>query len=103
MIGPRVVVNTDPPTVLISPEDSTPGLNYPILAGIGTIRRPIDGSENANCTVTLDNSNGGASALFALPPLRSTAIIYGPDSSIWFEGFVTQVTLDASASLLIEA
>jgi hypothetical protein len=103
MIGPYLVIQSDPPMTLLSVGDNAPGLSDPIITGIGAIRRPADGSEAANLSIDLDNHDAQASQLFAVPPLRAVAILYGADGSEWFRGWLTSVVLDDNAALLIEA
>ena len=103
MIGPYVIIDSDPPLTFLSVGDSAPGLSYPILTDIGVIRRPADGSETGNVDVELDNSDGGATRLLSVPPLRAAAILYGPDASVWFSGLLAGVRLAETATLSIES
>lgn len=103
MTEPYLALASDPPLILRGIGDETSGLCYPILRGIGAIHRPADGSETGNVTIDLDNSDGTATALLAIPPLRQAALLYGPDGSVWFEGILAGVKLGESASLELEA
>lgn len=102
MSGPRLILATDPPLVLCAPGDGGPGVNHELLLGVGAIRQPADGVEAANVTVDLDNADGAASALFAVPPLGVAATLYAPDDSVWFAGILAGVTLDVTAQLALE-
>jgi hypothetical protein len=53
--------------------------------------------------VELDNSDGGATELLSVPPLRAAAILYGPDASVWFSGLLAGVRLAETATLSIES
>lgn len=103
MIGPYLVIGSDPPLTLLSVGDHAPGLSYPIITSIGAIRRPADGAEAANVSIDLDNHDGQASQLLAVPPLRAVATLYGTDGSEWFRGWLTSVVLDDNASLTVQA
>lgn len=92
-----------PPLMFISSGDQAPGLSYPLISGIGAIRRPADGSESANVTIDLANQDGEVSRLFAVPPLRAPATLYGPDGQVWFQGWLTSVVLDDNASITLQA
>ena len=102
MIGPYVVIAADPPLTVLSVGDSAPGLSYPLLTSIGTIRRPVDGSEGGSVNLTLDNTAATVSRLLALPPLRSPATVRGPDGMIWFQGVLAGVKIAETASLDLE-
>lgn len=103
MTGPSVVIQSDPPIRLLPVGEHAPGLSYPIISGIGAIRRPADGAEAANVSVDLDNHDGQVSQLFAVPPLRVSTVLYGPDGSEWFRGWLASVSLDDGASLSVQA
>lgn len=103
MTGPYLVIGSDPPLTLLSVGEHAPGLSYPIITGLGAIRRPADGSEAANVSIDLDNHEGQVSRLFAVPPLRALATLYGADGSEWFRGWITAVALDDSATLTVQA
>lgn len=101
--GPSLLIYTNPPLRLLSLGDSAPGLSYPLISGIGAIRRPADGSETGNAAVELDNVDGQATRLFAVPPLRAECALYGPDGEEWFRGSLAGVSLGDSAALSLEA
>lgn len=103
MTGPYLRIDADPPITLLSVGDHAPGLSYPVISSIGAIRRPADGSEAANVSIDLDNHEGQVSRLFAVPPLRALATVYGADGSEWFRGWITAVALDDSATLTVQA
>lgn len=103
MSRPSLRVETDPPLVLTDTREHRPGLHYPLIVGIGAIRRPAGGEETGNVSVVLDNAAGTASRLFAVPPLRAAATLYGPSGEVWFSGVLASVTLAETASLALEA
>lgn len=100
---PYLRIEADPPITLLSVGDHAPGLSYPIITSMGAIRRPADGSEAANLSIDLDNHDAQASQLFAVPPLRAVATLYGADGSERFRGWITAVALDDNASLTVQA
>lgn len=102
MIGPYLMLAADPPLTILSVGDSAPGLTLAALIGVGTLRRPADGSETANITLDLDNTTGEVSALLAVPPLRAPATLYGPDGDVWFRGMLAGAKLADTATLDIE-
>ena len=102
MIGPSLVLASDPPLTLLSIGDSAPGLSYTLLTSIGTIRRPVDGSESGSVSLTLDNADGQASRLLAIPPLRAPATVVGPDGTIWFGGVVAGIKIAETVTLDLE-
>lgn len=102
MIGPYLVLDSDPPLTLLSAGDAAPGLGYPVIAGIGAIRQPADGAETANVSVDLANADGFVSSLLADPPLGASAALYGPDGAEWFRGMLAGVTLAETATLALE-
>jgi hypothetical protein len=87
----------------------TQGVAYRRLAQVGTIRRPLQvggGSENANCSVTLDNGDGHLTPLFAVPPFRRRTAIDDVSTGRavrLFTGTVTGVTLGPEITLDLEA
>lgn len=103
MIGPYLVIASDPPLTLLSMGDTGAGLIYPVLTGVGAIRQPADGSEAANVSVDADNADGALTALLAVPPLGAAAVLYGPDGAEWFRGLLAGVTLAETARLELEA
>lgn len=102
MSGPYLRIEADPPITLLSVGDHAPGLSYPIMTRMGAIRRPADGSEAANLSIDLDNHDAQASQLFAVPPLRAVAILYGADGGERFRGWITSVALDDNATLTVQ-
>ncbi|MFZ1492520.1 MAG: hypothetical protein WAU60_03810 [Candidatus Competibacter denitrificans] len=102
MISPYLVLAADPPLTLLSVGDSAPGLSYPLIIGLGAIRRPVDGSESGSVSLSLDNTDGQASQLLAIPPLRAPATLYGPHGSVWFRGVLSGVKLADTATLDLE-
>lgn len=102
MIGPYLVLASDPPLTLLSAGDAAPGLSYPVVIGVGAIRQPADGAETANVSVDLDNADGFVSSLLADPPLGASATLYGPDGAIWFAGTLAGVSLGETAALALE-
>lgn len=101
--GPSLLIYTDPPLRLISLGDSAPGLAHALIAGVGAIRRPAGGSETGNVGIELENGDGAATRLFAVPPLRAECVLYGPDGEEWFRGSLAGVSLGDSAALSLEA
>lgn len=101
--GPSLLIETDPPLRLLSLGDGAPGLAYALISGVGPIRRPADGGETGNVSVELDNADGAASRLFAVPPLRASAVLFGPDGDEWFRGALAGVSLGESCSLSLES
>ncbi len=98
-----MVLETDPPLTLTWVGASEPGLHHAAIIGIGTIRRPADGSETANVSIDLDNADGAISRLLAIPPLRVAAVLYGPSGEEWFRGALAGVALGETATLAMEA
>lgn len=103
MIGPFLVLDANPPLMLAGVGDETAGLCYSIVRSIGAIHHPADGSETANVSIELDNSDGTATELLADPPLRRSARLFGADGSIWFAGILAGVRLGETATLDLEA
>lgn len=103
MIGPRLLIASDPPLSLLSLGDALPGLHHDRIAGIGNINRPGDGGETGNVRVDLDNYDGAVSDLLAVPPLGARATLYGPDGEMWFDGTLASVNLSETAALQLEA
>ncbi len=103
MIGPYLVIDSDPPLTLLTAGDSAAGLNYPLITGIGAIRRPANGTEIGNVDVELENADGAVTTLFGAPPLRAAAILYGPAGEVWFSGLLAGVDLAETATLAIES
>lgn len=103
MSGPQLEIGGSPALVILSVGDRAPGLNYPLIAGVGTIRQPADGKEAGNVAVDLDNADGAASRLFAVPPLLSPCTLYGPDGAVWFEGVLAGAELGEAATLTLES
>jgi hypothetical protein len=85
------------------------GVAYRRLVIVGAIRRPLQvggGSENANCSVTLDNGDGQLTSLFASPPFRRRAVIEDVSTGTaarLFTGTVTRATLGPEITLELEA
>jgi hypothetical protein len=85
------------------------GAPYRRLVIVGAIRRPLQvggGSENANCSITLDNGDGRLTALFAIPPFRRRSVIEDVSTGTavrLFTGTVTRVTLGPEITLQLEA
>lgn len=83
-------------------------LPLPLLARVGTIRRPLSvpglaSAETASVAIDLDNASGEVSRRFAdHPPIRATARVMSA-AGVLFSGVVTRVSLAESASLTIEA
>lgn len=87
----------------------TAGVASRRLVNVGAIRRPLQtggGSENANCSVTLDNGDGRLTPLFAVPPFRRRAVIEEVSAGTavrLFAGTVTRVALGPEITLELEA
>lgn len=75
---------------------------YPRFLSAGPLRRTL-GGENANVTATLDNADGQLTALFAVPPLRARATLYLDADTPMFTGAISEVTLDDTVTLGLEA
>jgi hypothetical protein len=67
----------------------------------GPQRAALNG-EVPSVTVTVDNARGDTAARLALPPLRARATLF-EGGEVLFVGTVQGVTLDAVASLALEA
>lgn len=101
-------IASDPALLFYSRQDPPPvvtGVKYPYLLGIGTVRRALNG-ENANVTLTLDNSRGQLTALLALPPLRARATVYldenGVQSAV-LAGLIMSVRMGETVELSVES
>ena len=103
MIGPRLLIASDPPMSLLSIGDALPGLHHDLIASVGNINRPGDGGETGSVRVDLDNYDGRVSILLAAPPLGARASLYGPDGDLWFDGTLASVNLSDTAALQLEA
>ena len=89
--------------------NTTPPLSYSLvdrLVNFGTIRRPVSrhgvSAENANMTITLDNSDGLLTATFADPPIRLRCDAYTDDVLV-FSGTISQVTMTESIVLEVQS
>ncbi len=95
-----------PPLLFHANADGEPAVAgvtfYPWFLGAGPLRRAL-GGENANVSVTLDNGAGQLTALFAVPPLRARATLYLDAATPVFAGAVSEVTLDDTVTLNLEA
>lgn len=89
-----VTIHTTPPVIA-----SRPGR----LIGIGAIRGALSpNTENATCSVSLDNGDGFFSGLFAVPPLGAEVVIEDGAETI-FSGTVTSCRLSAACDLECES
>jgi hypothetical protein len=79
---------------------TVPPLVFDVLEA-GAQRAALNG-EVPSVTVTIDNARGDAAARLALPPLRARATL-ADAGEVLFVGTVQSVTLDAVASLSLEA
>lgn len=99
-------VDHSPVLVFYRPEDGEPAVAgaalYPWLLAAGPLRRTL-GGENANANAVLDNSRGQLTALFAVPPLRARATLFLDPATPVFAGAVSEVTLDETVNLSLEA
>lgn len=90
----EITINTIPPVTATRPGR---------LLSIGTIRAAMSpDAENANCSVSMDNGDGYFSRLFAIAPLGYTATVKYSGETV-FSGSVTEVQLDSTCSLSLEA
>lgn len=103
MRGPYLEIASDPPLVMLSSGDSAPGLNFDLIVSVGNVYLSGDGGETGNVRVDIDNYDGSASRLLAIPPLGARAILRGPDGSVWFDGTLASVNLSETAALQLEA
>jgi hypothetical protein len=101
--GPWLRIESDPPIVLLSLNDARSGLNHDLIASIGNVNLSGDGDETGNVRIDLDNYDGRASRLFAIPPLGAAVSLYGPDDALWFTGALASVNLSETAALQLEA
>lgn len=69
---------------------------HELLKDAGTIRSTT-GSENASISVSLINTSGQCSALFANPPLGGKASLFADDEPL-FSGTITQIDLSETDS-----
>ena len=99
--SPWAVVGSVPPQTLLGPLDDAPGLTLPLIS-IGAIRRPADGSESANTTLTLDNGDGAVARAWAYPPLMAPVTIYSPTGTVWFDGVITGLTIAETVTVTVE-
>ncbi len=101
MNGPSLLIQSDPPITLLSVGESAPGLSYPLISSLGAIHRPADGSETGNVSIDLDNADGVITQLFAVPPLRAAAVLYGPQAEVWFSGSVEAISIADKVTLTV--
>ena len=99
--SPWAYVGSVPPQTLLGPLDDAPGLTLPLIS-IGAIRRPADGSESANTTLTLDNGDGAVALAWAIPPLLAPITVYAPTGAVWFSGVITGLTVAETVTLTVE-
>ena len=84
------------------------GLTFCRLVSIGRIARPcslLGGSENANLSVILNNSDGLLTEFFRIPPHRVKALVSGYHNERMFElfrGTVSKVSLASEIQIDIE-
>jgi len=101
-------IASDPALLFYARQDPRPfvtGVKYPYLLEIGTVRRALNG-ENANVTLTLDNSRGQLTALLALPPLRARAAVYLDENGVQatvLAGLIMAVRMGGTVELSVEA
>lgn len=74
---------------------------HELLLEAGTVRSNFEG-ETSNVTVTLRNSVGQCSRLFARPPLTAAAELYD-GATLIFAGSVQLVDLDSTCRVTVEA
>lgn len=103
MRGPRLLIASDPPMSLLTVGDDLPGLHRDLIVSVGNINRPGDGGETGSVRVDLDNYDGRASRLLAIPPLGAAASLYGPAGDLWFSGTLASVNLSETSALQLEA
>lgn len=87
------------------PRPDEPAVTYPYLLELGTLRRALNG-ENANVTLTLDNSRGQLTPLFAVPPLRTLATVYLEEQGLQttlLAGLIMTVKVASAVELTLEA
>ena len=99
--SPWARVDSVPPQTLLGPLDDAPGLTLPLIS-IGAIRRPADGSESANTTVTLDNGDGAVARTWAMPPVLAPITVYAPTGTVWFTGVITGLTVAETVTLTVD-
>lgn len=108
-----VQLNTQPVCAFYSVKEAKAlgqltGLTFHRLLSIGPIARPCSlfgGSESANLTVLLDNSDGLLTEFFRIPPHRVKALVFGYHSDKTFElfrGVISKVSLTSEIQLDIE-
>jgi hypothetical protein len=83
--------------------EATPPLVFDaaLLRDVGAQNAGLNG-ETPNMSVTLDNTHGHLTTLFAVPPLRARAF-FEIDGALFFEGRIQSVTLGAHITLILEA
>lgn len=84
------------------------GLLFRRLLSIGSIARPCSlsgGSESANLTFSLNNSDGFLTEFFKVPPHRAKALVSGYFNGKTFElfrGTISQVVLASEVQISLE-
>lgn len=84
------------------------GLTFRRLLSIGPITRPCSlsgGSESANLTILLNNSDGLLTEFFRIPPHRVKALVSGYYNGKTFElfrGVISKISLSSEIQIDIE-
>jgi hypothetical protein len=101
-----------PDDAILCTINTTPPQNYTLqdrILSIGSIRKPMGGIignlENANASITLDNSDGQLTAFFSPPPIgvKLTLQPAAFGGQPYFSGVITQITLGQTITLQLEA
>lgn len=72
-----------------------------ILLSVEPIRNSVDG-EAASCVVQMQNAEGQAARLFAVPPISARATVYR-DAEAVFSGVVDTIDLSADCRVTVTA
>lgn len=108
-----VQISTQPVCAFYSVEEARAlgqltGLVFRRLLSVGAITRPCSlsgGSESANLTVSLDNSDGFLTEFFKIPPHRVKSLVSGYHNGKTielFRGVISKVSLSSEICLDIE-
>jgi len=101
--GIHVILMTSPPFLFHASTDDPGSLwvEYPLLLDISRIRADTGGG-NATVSITLDNSTGEMTTLFADPPIMEQLLLMDGEE-ILFDGVVKSVSMADTCTLSAEA
>lgn len=80
-----------------------PALNWGRLVELRWADALGPGAAVSNVSITLDNSDGALTPWFNPPPLGAEAFIEDAVGNMLLDGVLTQVSLDATITLTVEA